>query len=179
MSDFSLDYSFLTSSLRDTLSEPDPHRLVLPLHPPQPGILVLLFYDPSCHPKLIPVVEHIKSNHIPATLLYTSHPYTDILAWDLLAPAPCGHGLILSIPAPDDCVIPGYAVEQIGDWVKVALKKPRKWIGECNSSRFPWIKNAYFGTAARKVFAIWGSNFLWPYSWVRGGPGWDVNDAER
>jgi hypothetical protein len=78
---------------------------------------------------LITVVEHIKATSIPYTLLFTSHPYTDILAWDLVAPAPCGHGLILSIPAPDDCIIPGYAVEQIGDWVKVALKKPKKWIG--------------------------------------------------
>jgi hypothetical protein len=76
-----------------------------------------------------PVVEHLKATTIPYTLLYTSHPYTDILAWDLLAPAPCGHGLVLGIPAPDDCQIPGYALEQIGDWVKVALKKPKKWIG--------------------------------------------------
>lgn len=66
---------------------------------------------------------------MPCTILYPSHPYSDILAWDLLRPNDTNTGLLLAIPAPDDCTIPGYAVEQVGDWVSVAMLKPHKWIG--------------------------------------------------
>lgn len=48
----------------------------------------------------------------------------------MLRPNATRTGLVLAIPAPDDCTIPGYAVEQVGDWVGVALKKPHKWIGK-------------------------------------------------
>jgi hypothetical protein len=75
------------------------------------------------------VVEHIRAAQLPCTILYPSHPYSDILAWDLLRPNESNTGLILAIPAPDDCTIPSYAVEQVGDWVSVAMLKPHKWIG--------------------------------------------------
>lgn len=69
---------------------------------------------------------------MPATFIYPSHPYSDIIYHDFLRKNPRGEGYTLAIPAPDDCVLPGYAVEQFGDWVKVAFKKPEKWIGRCH-----------------------------------------------
>ncbi|RSH93074.1 hypothetical protein EHS25_007427 [Saitozyma podzolica] len=92
---------------------------------------------PHCASKAA-VVKHIRTSSLPATILYPSHPFSDLIAWDLLRERPRFDGqgsggpkwYVLAVPAPDECEIPGYAVEQIGDWVKVAFQKPGKWIGQ-------------------------------------------------
>ena len=42
--------------------------------------------------------------------------------------------VMLGLRVPDDFLFPGYPTEQTGDWVKMALNKPKKWQGEWSRS---------------------------------------------
>jgi hypothetical protein len=41
---------------------------------------------------------------------------------------------LLTIPVPDDTILPGFALEQTGEFVLAALKSPKKYIGMSVSS---------------------------------------------
>ena len=75
------------------------------------------------------MTKYIKSTKLPTTFLYTCTPYSRILDKHLVKPQPDGT-ILLDVALPDDCEFPGFAAEQTGDWVKMALRQPKKWAGE-------------------------------------------------
>lgn len=80
------------------------------------------------------VVKYIKSTDLPTTYLYTCIPFSEVL-----------HHLskrgdddfLVTLPVTDGTALPGWPVEQTGEWVRVAMAHPDKWIGE--SSQNPII----------------------------------------
>jgi hypothetical protein len=53
---------------------------------------------------------------------------SNLLKLDLLQPADDGT-FTLRIPAPDDCLLPSFAVEQTGGWVAAILRDPKAYVG--------------------------------------------------
>lgn len=75
------------------------------------------------------VSDYIRSNNIPATLLYTSLYYSDIIKFGMLQKQGDG-SVLIKVPMPDDGGLVSFAVEQTGLWVKAAFDAPASWIGE-------------------------------------------------
>lgn len=75
---------------------------------------------------LTPVTAHINTVRQPATQLYTSLYFDELLTW----PIHKENGKILIVnPLPDEAVIPCYAPSQTGLWVRHAFLHPDVWIG--------------------------------------------------
>lgn len=72
------------------------------------------------------MTKYIKKVGAPATQLYTSYYYSNLLAAKLTEE---DGKTIINIPLPDDAPIPAFNAEQIGLWVRVALRDPEQWIG--------------------------------------------------
>lgn len=85
--------------------------------------LVLLGADTS-----LPVTEYMKQNQVPSTQLYTSYFYDNLL----LAKTREGEDgkTVISLPLPDDTVLPSFNPHQIGLWAREAFRDPETWIGE-------------------------------------------------
>jgi hypothetical protein len=93
-------------------------------------------------PRSRSVVKYIRTTSLPTTLLYTSHAYSDFLHLNHLErdSSSSEERYILSIPVPDDTVLPGYAVEQTGEWVLAVLQARGKWIGELHVIPSVWYR---------------------------------------
>ncbi|KAL7425279.1 hypothetical protein Q5752_000967 [Cryptotrichosporon argae] len=75
------------------------------------------------------VTTYIKSIDLPATNLFTSAYYSNILYSHFNAPnSKTGDTYVIPFINSDETRVPGYAVEQTGLWVKAALDNPDKWI---------------------------------------------------
>jgi hypothetical protein len=72
------------------------------------------------------VVKYIKSTSLPTTYLYTCTPFSDVLHH---LSKSSDEDYLLSFPITDETAMPGFPVEQTGEWVKVAIAKPDKWVG--------------------------------------------------
>ncbi|WWC69236.1 uncharacterized protein I206_103173 [Kwoniella pini CBS 10737] len=75
------------------------------------------------------VTKYIKATCLPTTYLYTSYYFSNATKFGQISKDK-NDRLLLSIPAPDECLIPGYAVEQTGKWVLKALQNPNEFIGK-------------------------------------------------
>jgi hypothetical protein len=93
-------------------------------------------YKSECHPPIRvccgcshPPAEQwaIAQGH-PVTGLYTSNYLSNLSKFDFLRKEADGSFTIM-IPAPDDCPLINYAVEQTGGWVVATLRDPKKYIG--------------------------------------------------
>jgi hypothetical protein len=74
------------------------------------------------------VTQWAAAQGYPVTSLYTSHYTSNLLKLGLLKPADAG-AFTLAIPAPDDCPLPNFAVEQTGGWVAAILRSPKTYVG--------------------------------------------------
>lgn len=87
---------------------------------------------------------------LPATLLYTSRYYSNILDDGYpgfqVVNDPDG-SLTFRCALPDDTVCDMFAVEQTGLWARLAFRDPSKWIGEslhdCRTSRLTLHRQGY------------------------------------
>lgn len=78
------------------------------------------------------MVEYIRSTPLPTTMLYTSHAYSDFLYLQHFTKDPSSGDpdrYLLTIPVPDETVLPGFALEQTGEFVLAALRNPKKYVG--------------------------------------------------
>ncbi|WVW82856.1 hypothetical protein I302_104868 [Kwoniella bestiolae CBS 10118] len=75
------------------------------------------------------VSKYIRTTSLPTTHLITSYYFSNAIKFGQIKRDKHGT-LLLATPAPDDCPIPGYAVEQTGAWVLKALNEPDKFIGK-------------------------------------------------
>ena len=79
------------------------------------------------------MVEYIRSTKLPTTMLYTSHAYNDFLYLNHFTKDSASDNpdrFLLTIPVPDDTILPGFALEQTGEFVLAALKSPKKYVGK-------------------------------------------------
>jgi hypothetical protein len=68
-------------------------------------------------------------------MLYTSHAYNDFLYLNHFTKDSASDNpdrFLLTIPVPDDTILPGFALEQTGEFVLAALKSPKKYVGKSN-----------------------------------------------
>lgn len=82
------------------------------------------------------VANYIRSTSLPTTFLYTSHAYSDFLYLNHFTKDQSSSNpnrYLLTIPVPDDTILPGFALEQTGEFVLAALKSPKKYIGMSTS----------------------------------------------
>jgi len=66
-------------------------------------------------------------------MLYTSHAYNDFLYLNHFTKDAASENpdrFLLTIPVPDDTVLPGFALEQTGEFVLAALRNPKKYVGK-------------------------------------------------
>jgi hypothetical protein len=70
------------------------------------------------------------------TNLYTTFYYSGITTFSQLKANDDG-SFTLGMPGPDHTVVPGIAIEQLGEWVAVALANPDKYIGASCSTPVP------------------------------------------
>lgn len=82
------------------------------------------------------MVKYIKSTNLPTTYLYTCTPFSDVLHHISRQ----GDDYLLTFPVTDETALPGWPVEQTGEWVRVAMARPDKWIGQ--STRPPSLSRA-------------------------------------
>lgn len=78
------------------------------------------------------MAEYIRSTKLPTTFLYTSHAYSDFLHLHHFTKDPSSGDpdrYLITIPVPDDTVLPGFALEQTGEFVLAALKNPKRYAG--------------------------------------------------
>ncbi|WOO82133.1 NmrA-like family domain-containing protein 1 [Vanrija pseudolonga] len=68
------------------------------------------------------VVAYLKATKAPATPLYASYYYSNILGGP--------RGPVLNLPFPETAVIPSFDPDQIGLWARAAFRDPAKWIGK-------------------------------------------------
>lgn len=73
------------------------------------------------------VVKYIQSTSLPTTYLYTCTPFSDVLHH---LSRQGENDYLLAFPITDDTALPGFPVEQTGEWVKVAMAHPDKWAGQ-------------------------------------------------
>jgi uncharacterized protein YbjT (DUF2867 family) len=73
------------------------------------------------------VVKYIKSQNVPATMLYTSYYFTNLNSAKL---EDKGGETVLQLPLPDDTVIPGFNPHQVGWFARVAFAEPEEWTGK-------------------------------------------------
>ena len=84
---------------------------------------------------LIIVVRYIKSTSLPTTFFYTCTPFSTIVRKKRIYKKEGDDHFTLDMPFPDDLALPGYPVEETGEWVRAAFAKPKKWIGASSLSR--------------------------------------------
>ena len=78
-------------------------------------------------------MDYIRSTSLPTTFLYTSHAYSDFLYLHYFTKDQTSDNpdrFLLTIPVPDDTILPGFALEQTGEFVLAALKSPKKYVGQ-------------------------------------------------
>ena len=72
------------------------------------------------------VVKYIKTTSLPTTYLYTCTPFSDVLTY---LSRSSNDDYLLTLPITDDTAIPAFPVEQTGEWVRVAMARPDRWVG--------------------------------------------------
>lgn len=78
------------------------------------------------------VADYIRSTSLPTTFLYTSHAYSDFLHLQHFTKDPSSGDpdrYLITIPVPDDTILPGFALEQTGEFVLAALRNPKRYAG--------------------------------------------------
>ncbi|BEJ07042.1 hypothetical protein CcaverHIS641_0403110 [Cutaneotrichosporon cavernicola] len=78
------------------------------------------------------VVKYIKAQGVPATILYSSYYFTNLLSAKL---EERGDEIVLKLPLPDDTVIPAFNPNQIGLFARLAFENPQEWTGKFYSDR--------------------------------------------
>ncbi|BEI83710.1 hypothetical protein CcaverHIS002_0403140 [Cutaneotrichosporon cavernicola] len=73
------------------------------------------------------VVKYIKAQGVPATILYSSYYFTNLLSAKL---EERGDEIVLKLPLPDDTVIPAFNPNQIGLFARLAFENPQEWTGK-------------------------------------------------
>ncbi|BEJ14619.1 hypothetical protein CspHIS471_0403860 [Cutaneotrichosporon sp. HIS471] len=73
------------------------------------------------------VVKYIKAQGVPATILYSSYYFTNLLSAKL---EERGDEIVLKLPLPDDTVIPAFNANQIGLFARLAFENPQEWTGK-------------------------------------------------
>ncbi|WVQ69836.1 uncharacterized protein L199_008057 [Kwoniella botswanensis] len=77
----------------------------------------------------VQVSKYIRTTSLPTTHLITSYYFSNANKFGQITKDKHG-SLVLATPVPDDCYLPGFAVEQTGAWVLKALKDPERFIGQ-------------------------------------------------
>lgn len=79
------------------------------------------------------MTAYIKKAGVPATNLFTSYYYQNLLGAETFETREgC---TILPMVLPDDAIIPAYNPDQLGLWARVAFRNPEEWAGESSVSR--------------------------------------------
>ncbi|CAD6565062.1 MAG: hypothetical protein TREMPRED_000788, partial [Tremellales sp. Tagirdzhanova-0007] len=73
------------------------------------------------------VVKYIKTTSLPTTYLYTCTPFSDVFEY---LSRSSNDDYLLTLPITDDTAIPAFPVEQTGEWVRVAMARPDRWVGK-------------------------------------------------
>jgi hypothetical protein len=96
------------------------------------------------------VTQWAAERSYPVTNLYTSHYISNFVKFKYLSKQPDG-SFTLTIPAPDDCPLINFAVEQTGGWVAAVLRDPKKYIGQRVDACSEVVTVAEWAAAAAEV----------------------------